>query len=122
MITFNKCIEYVLKNRKGDAFRDFSPEDIYATIQASAQVGAFCYVVHDEELVGVVTGVPHEAIQQLHITQILTTHKGALREMVSEFRARFPGWTLSATRGGTLSNYGSRTKTLCNRLSKQHLQ
>lgn len=122
MITFNECIEYVLANRKGNAFRDFTREDIYATIQASAQAGAFCYVVHNDKIVGLVTGVPHEAIQQLHITQILTTHKGALREMVSEFRARFPGWTLSGTRKGSLSNYGARTKTLCNRLSKQHLQ
>ena len=123
MITFNQCIDYVVKNRKGNAFRGFTPEQIYATIQASAQSGAFAYVVDEatEELLGVVIGKPYLEERILHISQILTTHPRAIRELVAEFRARFPGWQLTGNRYDTLKAYGKRTNTLCNRLSKQYL-
>lgn len=115
--TYDECIQFVLKHRKDKVFRDFSPEQIFETVKQAAYKGAFCYVIDEdtEELVGILTAEPYPEIKQLHVTHILCTKRGAMRQMLKQFEKYYSGWTLTATRRGERVIYKD-TQRLCEKI------
>ena len=115
--TYEECIKFILKHRKDKVFQDFTAEQIFETVKRAAYRGAFCYVLDEEigELVGIVTAEPYEDIKQLHITQILCTRRGVMREMLKQFETYYKGWTLTATRRGERVVYKD-TQKLCKKI------
>lgn len=99
MITVGDIVDYVLANRRGKAFVDWSREHITDSVINGMKNNTIFYALNtSNEVVGVVVGIKYASIKVVHVSAILTTQKGVLRKFVSMLNKFYPGWLISACR------------------------
>ena len=109
MISVQDIFEFILKNRKGKVFRDFSYIEIAQTIQDA--LVRRCIIVDTDEnsskIFGVGLGYPiPEEGKLMHISHILTVRpKGGMTRIMKRFTELFPGWNIRAERKGKIVYY-----------------
>lgn len=119
-VTLGELVNYVLQNRKGDAFKDYQEHQIAGGIKRAAEDGTMLYACRDDNSVcGIVTAFNNKATKTMHIHDILTTERWALRAFVGIFKKRFPEHTLAGLRSGKLMTYN--TNKLCSKIMKGEL-
>lgn len=114
--TWEEMLAFVMKHRKGAAFKGFTPAQIYSTLRFAESLGGLAFVVApDGSIAGVVTAIPDERRAMLRISHILCIKNNALPLLIAEFYERFPGFKLCAKRRGKEIVYNDTDK-LCMRL------
>ncbi len=113
--TMAELVVWIMRARRGKAFQNFTYQDILWTCQRSIQENGFGFIVGENGICGVAIGRPKEG-RMFHVEHILTTHPLALKALVQQFRARFPGWTITGNRRKGRVRY--RTERLCKLLER----
>lgn len=99
---------YVMKNRKHKAFQGWTALEILNTLRDAAFNKAMVYFENKEGLiVGVCHGIPDHTKKIFHVSNILTTEVGVIKQFIIAFQLLFPGYTLSGTRYGKLKSYNT---------------
>lgn len=115
MVTLGQLVQYVLDNRKGNAFKDYDELTIALLIQRAASAGTMLYSCDSFDAPnGIVVATKME--RRMHINDILTTDSSVMHVFVSTFKQRWPECQLTATRKGHLVQYD--TDRLCKKLMK----
>lgn len=96
IITVKQITDWILENRKGDAFKDYPPNKIACAIDQTlnSTLGVFSYHVSDEgKLDGVVIGekIAHDVIM---IHDILCLNHSVLILFLRRFIELYPGYKL----------------------------
>lgn len=121
-----EMLEFILKHRRGDAFKDYSALEIFETLRFCAAVdGLACVTKPDGAIAGVVTAIPNHGEKQLRITNILCTEPIALVALIQTFYSSYPDYTLTAKRHGKECIYNDTNKLcfkLCNHAMTHHGQ
>jgi len=110
--TIQEAIDFILKNRKGNAFKGYSEDTIAQLLSETADTSTILTASNDnEEIVGVVCAIPYPRFKKLYIHDILTTEKWVLPEFVSYFLTNFSGWSLEAQRRNKIVEYNTMKLT-----------
>ncbi len=116
MVTVTQLVSYVLRHRKGNAFKDWTTPEICYAINVG--IDSKCCVADVDNfgnINGIIIGNPNDANKTIHIIGVITTRKCALRNFITWLRNNFPSdWRITATRNGKLVEYD--TKKLLNKL------
>ena len=113
LLTLKELVDYCLINRKNKVFRGYSEEEIAIGILNASNKGTLLYCVNERcELTGIVIGEIVE--DKMHVRNILTTDRNAIKAFVKEFKTLWPNLTLTAIRKGFPVTYN--TTKLCNKL------
>src|SRR5215475_8790165 len=94
MISIGQLAEWILKNRKGKAFRGYSFEKITNELMECADASSMLCVTDNNDIVGVICCKRDIHKRILYVYDILTIRKGIVKRML-EFAAReYPGFTI----------------------------
>lgn len=116
--TLGDIVRYVLKERKGNAFKDYSEENIASTILRGVKEETTLYSTRNNGSVcGVIVCFKEEKTKTMFVNDILTSEPWVIPNFVMHFVKHFPSYTLSAMRKGKLINY-KNTHKLCDKLLK----
>lgn len=90
-----EIVDWIIANRKGKAFKDYSKEKIESEIYESIFFCIFLIAIdEDNNITGVVCGDRDINKKQIFIHDILTTKKGTIELFIKECYSRFPNYTL----------------------------
>lgn len=118
MVTLGELVDYVLKNRKGNAFRNYDEHTIASGIKRAADSRTLLYSCRDDgSLCGIIVCVEDESAKTMNVQDLLTTERWVLPKFVLYFREHFPGYKLAALRRDKPVIY-NKTPELCNKLMK----
>ena len=101
-IKVKDCVDFILKNRKGIAFKDWNPDDIALRVYDKL-INLGCVVDHDEEgnILGIIILKRDDSNKILHIENILCfPFKGSIKRFIQWFKINYPGWTIQGNRFG----------------------
>lgn len=93
-IVVGHVVAWVVKNRRGAAFKDYTRNKIYAEVMESIESEVFRYTFDDKGLTGVVCGVKDDDKKHIYIYDILTTSKGALKALLKTANQSFPNYEI----------------------------
>lgn len=124
-VTLGQLVEFVLKNRRGKAFFNYTEPHIAYDIYHASQEGTMLYAVNDDgKLCGIVVASKVEEMRMMYVKDILTTEPWAIKRFVKMFKEGWPEYRLRAQRWRdagktkpTLIDY--KTNKLCDKLLKQ---
>ena len=105
-------VTWILKNKKGDAFKNYSEEKIVSLIYASFYDRCLAYT-QDEitgEFTGVVCGIKTAYNKTVTIHDILTTKPGVVKQMMKKFNSLYPGYSLTGTCRGRARIFNNSDK------------
>lgn len=117
MIKGSAILEFILKNRRGKAFKDFTVGDIMSTVSEAASLNGLAMVIdNNNDLSAIAIGFPYikDSTQEkfLHVHTVLTTKIGDLKTLLLEFQNRFPNFTITARRRGKIVKYLNTPKLI----------
>jgi len=116
MKTLGELIEYVLRNRKGNAFKGEDERTIARNIvHASCDDALLYYLDKEDNICGIVIAVEDNKNKIMFIQNILTTNERAIVEFIKIFKQKWPAHTIMAHRKGKPMTYN--TTKLINRLT-----
>ena len=124
-VTLGQLVQYVLKNRRGKAFFNYTEEHVAYEIYEAAKEGTMLYAVDERgEICGIVVASKVEEMQMMFIKDILTTKAWAIKRFVEIFKKGWPDYRLRAQRWrGTDKNKPElvdyKTERLCNKILTQ---
>jgi len=99
MKTLGQCVEFVLKHRKGNAFKDYEEHHIASDLLMCSNEGTMFYAVNPVgELCGVVTAIANVDKKIMYVRDILAIERWVLPTFVRMFKERFPDYTITASR------------------------
>ena len=108
MTSGKDILDFVLANRRGKAFKGFSPFDIMSTISDAASVNGLG-MVEDEggKLSAIAVCFPYDTSKNkfLHVHTVLTTKSGDLKHLLRLLMLRFPDFILTARRRDKFVKY-----------------
>ena len=91
--------EWIIKHRKGNAFKDYTFNKILAQLRyCSDHYSMLCVVDSFDNILGVVCCTINKEDKVCFVDDILTIHKDALRSMLQFFHENFPGYKLEGLR------------------------
>lgn len=107
MRTVQEVVDWVLKNRKGNAFKDYSPIKVLLQVHEGMQRDEILCISEGKDIVGVICWekMPSNVI---FVHDILTTKKGAFKRMIDFLNIHFKGWSVKGVRDGEVINYLDR--------------
>lgn len=116
--TLGDLVEFVLANRRGNAFKDYTENQIAEELFTGCNTGVVFYCVNatHDGIIGVVSGLANPKARTLHICNLLTTEKWAMKRFIEIYREKFTGYALTARRYGIEVEYN--TEKLYNKLMK----
>ena len=118
MKTLGDLIKYVLKHRKGNAFRDEDERTIARDIvHASCDDTLLYYLDERDNICGIVVAVEDSENKIMFIQNILTTDYRAIVEFIKMFKYKWPLHILKAMRKGKPMTYN--TPKLVNKLTTE---
>lgn len=106
MTTVANLVDYVMLNRRGKAFVDWMPSHIADEFVAAAERRLLIYVESNGVIDGVAHGIRYSN-GDVFVTNILTTKKGALQQILRRFKQLYPKAKLEARRHGKLKHYNT---------------
>lgn len=89
-LTLDYMVKWILLNRRGRAFRNYSEGEVYREIIESIAGKVFTYSIHEGELVGVVCGYKVVDKDEVHIWDVLTIRDGIMKELMARFLLVYP--------------------------------
>jgi len=93
--TIGMLAEWIMANRKGDAFKDDTLSSLVCGLEEDASYGNMLYVLDDDvHFIGVVTFIPDRANRLLFVKNILVTKTAALVIFAQHFKRMFDGYTI----------------------------
>ncbi len=106
-------VNWIIENRKGDAFKSYLWTKIAMEIAHSFRVGVFL-ISHDDkdEVNGVVCGTKDEKKKEVYIWDILTTDKSVLRTFVDVCKQRYPDFTIKGRAHGRVRLFANPQQLL----------
>lgn len=113
-VTLGDLVRFVLSHRVGEAFKDYSEASIANGIELAANQGTMLYSCNEGQVVGIVVASVNDDCKTMWIHDILATRHGVLRQFISEFTKRWPGYTLQGKR--KLKEYTMNTERVCKRI------
>lgn len=120
-VTLGQLVEYVLKYRKGNAFKDHLEHQIASGIKLASDSGTMLYCCRDDGTVcGIITCFEDAKNKVMYVNDALTTQKWVLSRFVTYFKHTYPDYILAARRKGNQVVY-EKTDKLCNRLMKGNI-
>lgn len=106
-ITLGELVEFVLVNRKGNAFKDYSEEVIAASLKRGADNGLMFYTATDGLVDGVILLHHDTANNVIWVHDILTTTHKAFKLIVGLYKTKFNGMKIAGLRHGKPMHYNS---------------
>ena len=117
-VTIPDLIQFVLRNRRGKAFKGWTPQQIGWRIERALNNGGLAMAVNDKgAIVGLCCATPDHEKKVLHVDEILTTWPQALSGIIQKYKQWFDGFEITARRRGKQKLY--RTGRLVHLLSRQ---
>lgn len=117
-IAVAELVEWIMTNRKGNAFKDDSYEELVAGVQEDIANHNLLFVLDDKDkLIGVVTFIADRENCVLFVRNILVTRYSALAILAQHFKEHFDGFVLCANRNNEEIMYD--THRLINHLLKK---
>lgn len=117
MITIKEIVEYVMENRKGNAFKNWTETEVCQGIKESVDDGSFkcCVNKHTNKIVGVAQCRVNHQDREFHVANLLTTEPGAISTLYVMFLSSFPGYQMTGVRNGNFvrPRMNSLTTHLC---------
>lgn len=114
-VTLGEMVKFVLDNRKGNAFVDYSEELIANAINEAAKNNTMLYcLTEDGKICGLILARADDENKIMHVDDCLTKEKWCLKSFVNEFRKRWPNYKLTAARRKKFIEYN--TTKLCNKI------
>lgn len=106
LITIQNLVDWIVANRKGDAFKNYPHNKIANEIQNAMSHNVFL-MTWDEEgaLTGVVCGERCDDGHYIVIHDILLSKHGLLKKFMQHYLSLYKGWKLVAKRNGKLTTY-----------------
>ncbi len=105
-VTLGELVEFVLKNRRGNAFKAYHESAIASGIIYAAENGTLRYACNSKgEVCGIVTAFAKD--NTLYIYDILTAEKWVFKEFIKVLKNEFVGYELSALRCGRQVKYNT---------------
>jgi hypothetical protein len=101
--TLSEIIAYVLRNKRGYAFKDWPEENIIDYITKSYSL---CRIIYSSDDNGHISGISiydvYNASKTIHVNQILVNSNRDFKAMIRTFFSFFPAseWQLTAIRHG----------------------
>lgn len=97
--TIGSLAEWVMKHRKGNAFKDDTLDNIVSGLQDDIANNNLTYVLDDTgEPIGLMTFLPDSSNKLLFVKNILVTKHTALKIFAQHFLQNFDGWTITGNR------------------------
>lgn len=96
--------EWILENREGNAFLDWTERDIIQGINYAIHAGTLLYALENGHLQGVMVMATLKD-KELFIEAAVTTKKGVLVKFAQAILERFPGYRVTAKRNGRIIQY-----------------
>lgn len=116
--TVGTLAEWVIKNRRGDAFKDDTLDNVIAGLQDDITNNELTYVLNDSgEPIGLMTFTQNPEEKTLFVKNILITKHTALVIFAQHFLQHFNGWDISGNRNNVQVTYDSHR--LINLLTNQ---
>lgn len=98
-VTLQQLVDFVLKNRRGKAFLNYSELNIASSILTASLENTLLYSVDsDGNIDGIVVATKSPEIKVMFINNILTTRHSVLQLFVRTFRKLYPQYSLRAER------------------------
>lgn len=116
--TLGYLVKFVLDNRRGNAFKDYTENQIAEELFTGCTAGVVFYCVNatHDGIVGVVSGLADAKTLTLHVNNVLATESWAIKRFMELYKENFDGYTLTARRYGREVKYNSNK--LYNKLMK----
>ena len=111
-----KLVQFILKNRKGLAFKDWTEEDITVNLilRFSKQEASFSINNETKEINGVVLACANEPSKTLRVVNILTTEPGVMKTFIRRFQSIYPDFTIDYKHNEQERGYTQdKTNKLC---------
>lgn len=99
-ITIAKAAEWILQNRRGKAFRDYTFGQIVTEITNAIEQRVFTYSLDKEgNLQGIVCGKRDDSKKEVHICSILTLRSGIVKDFMAQFLLCYPQYSIGGLVG-----------------------
>ena len=117
-VSIEDIIQFVLKYRRGKAFKDYTEEQIRNDIVRSVDTMSIIVDTYEQNnILGVATGYALWSKRVIHVKNILTISNSSLRRIFKRFMEIYPGWKLQGERNSKIKHYNHIEKfygRLCN--------
>ena len=121
-MTIGKAVEYVLKNKRGYAFKDCTERHIASLIIKCDKLGGVVTLTNEnDKMVGIACFIPYPTTKTIYVHDMVTTSKNALACFMTYFINHYPNWHLEAMRRGKFVEYDT-LRFLTKVLTKQERQ
>jgi hypothetical protein len=101
-----RLVEYVVKNRRGRAFLNWTVEDMDREFRDGILHKMLVYATDQrDDICGIVHGYADESKKQFHVANILSSKKFVLPKFIQMFDMLYPGYTLVAKRHDKIKTY-----------------
>ena len=108
MITFKDLTEWIIRNRTGASFKDYTELHIIGMLDRCAKDNTMLVIHHNDIIEGIVCGRVLNDDKVFYVDDILTLRKGLVKQMMRTFVMRFPGYTIQGRhRSGRERNFNS---------------
>ena len=108
-LTIKDLVEFVIKNRYGKAFKDWSSDSIAIAFRDAIKNNCLVYSLNSNgEINGVLLAERFDDYKVLHINNILTTEKGIVKKFLSKFFEWYgKDWDLQGYRHENLKRWAN---------------
>jgi hypothetical protein len=98
-ITIGELVSFIKKNRRGNAFKDYSDDRIVQQILHGIKHATMCYSVDkNNNLTGVACGRKDDVKKVFFVDDVLTTTHSAVKDLLAMFLKFYPDYTLTGIR------------------------
>ena len=98
-LTIGNLVEWIIDNRRGKAFEGWTKDHLAVVLHSKLDSKTATYTVDEEgRLTGVVIIEIAPEYKRVHVNHVLTTAKGALKQLIKTFTLWYPGWDIQAYR------------------------
>ena len=94
MISFEELAEWIVKNRRGNAFKDYSLLKIVEELTLCSANDALLYVTDESGIVGVACCYNDKENKLLQGWDVLTIKPNVFRKMIDYARNKYLGYTV----------------------------
>lgn len=106
--TIGTLAEWVIKHKRGDAFKDDTLENVICGLQTDVANNELTYVLDDlGEPIGLMTFTQNPEEKTLFVRNILITKHTALMIFAQHFLQHFNGWDITGNRNNVQVTYDS---------------
>lgn len=98
-MTVGQLIDWIVLNREGKVFKDFSLNEIAAAVKAGIANKTLYYATNaDGSISGMILAHPNYRRRVLFVTENMAMSLATLKLFAKRAKAEFPGWRIEAMR------------------------